>query len=104
MRRISIALCMMLFAAPALAQTQQQRDWCQDPVNGVTADQTIEGCTALIQSGRETASDLAGYDYLNRGHAYEGKGLHDLAIADENEARSMTPRASTTRRLPITPT
>lgn len=91
MRRISIALSPTLIALPALAQTQQQRDWCQDPANGVTADQTTEGCTALIQSGRGTTSDLAGYDYLDRGHAYEDKGLHDVAIVDENEAIALNP-------------
>jgi tetratricopeptide (TPR) repeat protein len=123
MRRLLIALTMALIALPALAQTQT--DWCASP--SATDDQTIAGCNALIQSGRETAVALASdYNnlaeafndqnlsdqalaaanqslalngssasaYTNRGLAYYGKGLDDLAIADFDRAIALAPDAS----------
>jgi tetratricopeptide (TPR) repeat protein len=87
MRGISIVLALALVAAPAWAQTQQQRDWCTSP--SATDDQTIEGCTAMIQSGQGSA-DLA-VSYYNRGIGYDGKRLYDRAIADYNQAIALNP-------------
>jgi len=48
---------------------------------GAAPDQRIASCTALIQSGDESASDLVS-DYVNRGNAHLDRQEIDLAIAD----------------------
>ncbi len=84
MQRILIGLALALAAAlPAWAQTQQQIDWCYAPT--ATDDQTIAGCTAMIQSGRYTGTGLS-HAYNNRSTGYSGKHQWDLALADQNRA------------------
>jgi hypothetical protein len=51
------AILVALATGPAFGQTQQQRDWCYK--DSATDDQTIAGCTALIQSGVTKGTDLA---------------------------------------------
>lgn len=90
MKRHLIGLVLALAVSPAWAQTQEQIDWC----NGSTAtdDQTIEGCTALIQSGHETPANQAlAYNY--RAFSYVVKGQYDLAVADYNKAIALKPDA-----------
>ncbi len=48
-------------------------------------DLAISGCTAIIQSGRETERNLA-MAFNNRGTAYSDKKDYDRAIADYSEA------------------
>ena len=88
MRRIWIGLALALASGPAWAQTQQQHDWCYS--DAATDDQTIDGCTALIQSGRETSVGQA-VIYYNRGIGYDDKGLYDQAIADYTRAIALKP-------------
>ena len=91
MRGLLIGLALALVAPAALAQTPQQRDWCYGPT--ATDDQTIDGCTAVIQSGRETSANQA-LAYDDRGFAYENKGLNDQAIADENQSLVLNPNSA----------
>ena len=88
MRKILIGSAFALAAWPAWAQTQQQRDWCASPT--ATDDQTIAGCTALIESGRENTNSLAA-DYDNRAFSYNNKQLYDQAIADATRAIALAP-------------
>jgi tetratricopeptide (TPR) repeat protein len=88
MRGILIGLALALAAPAASAQTPQQRDWCLGL--GATEDQTIDGCTALIQTGRETTMHQA-FAYEGRGLAYRYKGLYDQAIADYTQAIALKP-------------
>ena len=91
MRGLFIGLALALVAAPALAQTQQQHDWCYSPT--ATDDQTIDGCTALIGSGREsTVGQAAAYDA--RAFAYNNKGLYDQVIADEYQSLALNPNSA----------
>ncbi len=84
MRRTLIGLALALpVALPAWAQTKQQIDWCSSTT--ATDDQTIAGCTAMIQSGRYTGSDLS-HAFNNRGTGYSGKHEWDLAIQDATKA------------------
>ncbi len=53
-------------------------------------DPQIEGCTALIESGKETQKTLA-IAYNNRGNAYTGKGEYDRAIKDFDESIKLNP-------------
>jgi tetratricopeptide (TPR) repeat protein len=73
------------FSGAAVAQTpDQQRCFAHDP------DLSIAGCTAMIQSGKETQEDLArAFDY--RGFAYGRKQQYDLAIQDDDEAIRLNP-------------
>jgi tetratricopeptide (TPR) repeat protein len=89
-----------LVAPAASAQTQQQRDWCSS--RKATDDQVVEGCTALIQSGQETAAV-----YFSRGGVYEHRGIRDQAIADYRAALKINPNLVVARdgldRLGATP-
>jgi tetratricopeptide (TPR) repeat protein len=86
MRRLLMALTLALIALPAWAQTETA--WCDSPT--ATDDQTIQGCTTLIQTGNDTAANMSSH-YDNRAFAYNNKGLYDLAIADENQALVLNP-------------
>ena len=88
MRGIWIGLALTLVSGPAWAQTPQQRDWCYSPT--ATDDQKIDGCSALIQSGRETPANQA-VAYLDRGIALDNKGLYDQAIADATRVIALKP-------------
>ncbi len=91
MRGIWIGLALALVSGPAMAQTQQQHDWCFSPT--ATDDQTIDGCTALIGSGRQTTvGQAAAYDA--RAFAYDNKGLYDQVIADENQSLALNPNSA----------
>ena len=90
MRRILMGLALALVAPAASAQTTQQqlRDWCYSDTAG--DDQTIVGCTAVIQSGRETtANQVAAHD--NLAYAYNNKSLFDQAIAEGTQALALNP-------------
>jgi tetratricopeptide (TPR) repeat protein len=79
----------LLLAFTAAGQTQQQINWCY--ANDATDDQTIEGCTAMIQSGRYSGADLADA-YNNLASGYHGKGQIDLAIQNDLIAIQLNPR------------
>ena len=78
---------LILLAGPAGAQSRNQ-NWalCEagDPNRGITA------CTALIESGSETISNLA-IAHSNRGITYSDKGEFDQAIADYERALQLKP-------------
>jgi len=56
-RRGVIVAALALAASPALAQTPQQRDICYKTT--AADDQTVAGCTAVIEGGKETQDNLA---------------------------------------------
>ena len=70
--------------------SQQDRVWCENRQRAFTPDLRINGCTALIESGSLTRSDLA-VSYNNRGAAYQEKRDLDRAIADYDEAIRLHP-------------
>jgi lipoprotein NlpI len=57
---------------------------------GASPDQRIVSCTALIQSGDESANDLVS-DFVNRGNARLDRDEYDLAIADYDEVLKHQP-------------
>ena len=64
--------------------------------NGVdrsSPEPVIKGCTALIESGKETTLVLA-IAHTNRGNAYATKGDFDLAISDFDAAIKYNPEFS----------
>jgi len=74
------------FSAAVTAQTLEQK-WCFAPGPG---DDRISGCTAMIQSGRETPPNLA-EAFKDRGNAYFGNGQYDRAIDDYDQAIRLNP-------------
>jgi lipoprotein NlpI len=58
--------------------------------DGAAPAERIAGCTALIQSGDESARDLVS-DFVNRGNAHLDRQEIDAAIADYDEVLSHDP-------------
>src|SRR6266700_6026475 len=83
-RLCSILTGVLLAGAPALAQTPQERGWCEGE-DAVTVDQRIDGCSAVIKAARDKGDKLAGA-FNNRAIGYRLKGEYDRAIADYNQA------------------
>jgi hypothetical protein len=52
---------------------------------------SIDGCTALIRSGKYSGRDLA-VVYTNRGSSYDDKRDEDRAIADHDSAIRIDPK------------
>lgn len=85
---VAVALLVAAFAiSPATSQTQEQAESCFKTVEQLysgsgapaIADQIINGCTAVIQSGRLTGKNLA-TTFFNRGVGYFNKKDYDRAI------------------------
>src|ERR1700692_2125140 len=53
-------------------------------------DAVIRACSNIIAAGDDSSEDLA-TAYNNRGFAYDGKGDHDRAIADYDQAIELSP-------------
>jgi tetratricopeptide (TPR) repeat protein len=83
-----ILLAGMLSSATAAAETKEQYDWCYAVT--ATDEQTIQGCTAMIESGRYSGTQLGGA-YNNRSTAYHDKGEWDLAAKDIEQAVKLSP-------------
>jgi Tfp pilus assembly protein PilF len=87
MRWILIVVALTLVAPTAWAQTlDESMTQCigNDP-NG-----KVSGCTAVIQGGQETGSELASV-YTHRGMGYGALTRFDEAIADFNQAITIDP-------------
>jgi tetratricopeptide (TPR) repeat protein len=85
---IVLALTIARFA-PAVAQTQQQFDWCNGK-GGATRDQIISGCTALIKAGKLQGTNL-GAAFRLRGQAFDNQNETDKALADYGRAIALNP-------------
>lgn len=93
--RITVLLLsffILLFAHDLAGAQSQNWRWCTQQER-VSLDAQIGACTAIIQSGQETRSNIA-VAFTNRGIAYAGKGQFDQAIADYNEAIKFDARFS----------
>jgi hypothetical protein len=71
-RNIRSALAAVAFIAlastPAAAQSARQFNWCMNQDEAFSPNLRIDGCTAAIQSGRQTGENLIAAFY-NRGIA-----------------------------------
>jgi tetratricopeptide (TPR) repeat protein len=91
MLRILIGLVVGLVALPAWAQTRDENvARCTAAADPATVDLKIGACTALLQSGQETAINIP-IIYYDRGNGYRNKGLYDQAIADYTQAIALKP-------------
>jgi lipoprotein NlpI len=78
--------------APADAQTQQLIDSCANTGNAFSPAQRVDGCTALIESGKVFGRAL-GWAYESRCAAYNDGKASDYAIADCTQAILREPTA-----------
>ena len=82
----------IIIAAPARAQYPLYVAQCNDwEGKRFSIEERIDGCTAIISSGRYGRKNLA-RAYNNRGFAWTAKGDLDLAIADFREALRLDPK------------
>ena len=86
----TIAAAGLLLATPANAQAQQDVDRCAGK-DGVSSEQQIRSCTALIESNTYTGRELA-FAFNSRGLAYYDKRDFERAIASYNEAIRLDPK------------
>src|SRR5260221_621275 len=92
MRVLSMIMLMTLLGASTVLPGQsRQEDWnlCKshDP------EQSIRGCSALIQSSHDTGINLA-KAFTNRGSGYATKGDYNRAIQDYDQALRLNPKSS----------
>lgn len=81
------ALCTHAFAQ----NREQQWAYCENQNDAYAPDLRIGGCTAVIQSGRESQEKLA-ITFFRRGNAYFTSGDHARAIADYGQAIRINPQ------------
>lgn len=92
MRRKLFAVVLSLgvaLASNALAQTENE-NWKTCSNDSADPDLKIAACTAVVQSGQETAENAA-VAYFHRGTAYDDKDQLDRAIEDYSEAIRIKP-------------
>jgi tetratricopeptide (TPR) repeat protein len=89
MGRFSTVFGLVVLAIVALAPVAWADDW--DACENSNPDVSIFGCTAIIDAGTETQSNLA-IAHTNRGLAYGNKSQHDRAIKDYDKAIALNPK------------
>jgi tetratricopeptide (TPR) repeat protein len=89
----AIVLTGTVLAGTSLAQSPQERRWCDDE-DGPSPEQRILSCTAIIRAGRDKSDKLAEI-YNNRGVAYRLKGEIDRAIQDYGQAIKLNAKLAT---------
>jgi len=89
LQTILVLTLLATMCASAQAQSYKQLEkWCYG--DDATDDQTIQGCSAVITSGRETGKNLCRVFY-NRGLALLNKSQVGPAIEDFGEAIRLNP-------------
>ena len=91
MRCCAIVVTIMLPAGALLIMTpanaQMSRDWrvCTGKVQAAQPDQQVAACTAIIEAGQETPTNMA-VAYCARGVAFHARDQLNRAIADYDES------------------
>ena len=88
-RGMATFAALALSAAPALAQSDRDARWCRGE-DGASLEQTISGCTAVVDRRTDTPQQIA-LAYSLRGGAIYYKGDPVKAIADYDEAIKLDP-------------
>ena len=86
---VAVLAATLAAAFSASAQTDQQIAWCNGEDNAAH-EQSISGCTAMIQSGAYGGEELA-IIFDNRGIAYFKDGQLESAIQDYDQAIRLRP-------------
>lgn len=92
--RVAVAAVILAIVAGS-AQGQSSAAWLRcSGGKGISADGQIGGCTAVIQSGRESPPNLA-KAFTNRGTAFFAKGDYRRAIQDYSQVINLDPSNAT---------
>src|SRR5436853_3391310 len=86
---LGATLVAFLLLTPAFGASQ--KDWTD--CKGQDADDSIAGCTRVLEDKKESPSNLA-VAYFNRGQAWLAKEDPDRAIADFSEAIRLNPKVA----------
>ena len=85
-----IAVTTTILPATAGARQSDERSRCFAR-EGVSPEQKLAGCTAVIESGRQTRQGLVGA-FNNRGNVHLSNRNYDRAIDDYNKAIRLDPK------------
>jgi len=83
--RLAVLLTCALSANAALAQTEQERRWCEGE-DAATPAQRIEACSSIIKAAGNEKNEKLAEPFNDRGVAYRLKGDPDRAIQDYSQA------------------
>ena len=87
-RRMTIVLAALLVAGAALAGGEEDRREC---AANQSQDDRIAACSRVLED-KSAAQALHAMAYRNRGIAYTGKKLFELAVFDFDEALNLSPK------------
>jgi tetratricopeptide (TPR) repeat protein len=85
--RLSILVLVFVSGLPAWGQWSDDAERCAN-ISG--PDQRLPYCSAAIESGKLSTSNLA-ITFSNRGLLYQDKGSYDRAIQDYDQAIRLNP-------------
>jgi tetratricopeptide (TPR) repeat protein len=88
-RFVGLIVSQILLAHVSYALTQQQIDQCEGRARA-TAEEEIEACSAMLNSGKYKGSNLA-IIYNNRCSAYHENSEYDKAISDCTQSLKINP-------------
>ncbi|HUI67590.1 MAG TPA: tetratricopeptide repeat protein [Nitrospirota bacterium] len=86
-----IALMVLIVTVSCSSVCHAWNDRCYQYAEQKKYDDAIKECTKQINANAGVISNVE-YSYMNRGIAYEAKGLLDQAIADYSKAIEIKPR------------
>ena len=88
----SLLALISLVSSSAIAQTQDESNWCANNDNAYSddGDLIIRGCTAIIRAGSWPGGTLA-EAFHQRGRAYADTNKYELAISDYSAAIRLNP-------------
>ncbi len=69
---LAVSAVVAAMSLPAEAQTSRNWTWCTNKGHINSTDQQIEGCSAIINAGKETRKNLS-VAYNNRANGYADK-------------------------------
>ncbi len=85
-----VAAVWLLAAPPAGAQTSRNWTWCTNKGHANSTAQQIEGCSAIINAGKETRKNLS-VAYNNRANGYADQKQYQQALADYDHSLRLNP-------------
>lgn len=86
----STAAMLLLADQPAGAETSRNWTWCTNHNHAYSTDQQIQGCSAIINAGKETRKNLS-VAYNNRANGYADKKQYQQALADYDHSLRLNP-------------
>src|SRR5690349_7556003 len=90
--QLYVQVSVVLASLHASASAEAPRGWNRC-VGHESPDLVIEGCSEIIDEGRQAPAILA-LAHNNRGVAYKVKGEYDLALNDYDHAIQLNPNAA----------